>query len=71
MIYADNAATTMITHVWVCYSTTPPHLPIAVADSADQLAQLLGNTTANSIKSAWCKYRTGVSKNTRFHRVRV
>lgn len=40
-------------YVWVGYERKSPHLPIAVADSIDELADLM-HTTKNAIRSSIC-----------------
>lgn len=57
-------------YVWVAYGKAPPYLPVAVADSAAELARLTG-TSENCIHSTWCKFQRGRFKSSRFHRVRV
>ena len=52
--------------VWVGYSPQPPYLPIAVADTAAQLAKLMG-TTKGTVYSAWSHYQAGESKTCRYH----
>ncbi len=58
-------------YVWVAYDDKDPAgLPVAVADSAHELAALLG-TTKNRVISAWSKYNAGRSKSCRYHRVSI
>lgn len=58
-------------YVWIAYNDRDPAgLPIAVADSARELAAILG-TTKNSVMSAWSKYNAGRSKSCRYHRVNI
>lgn len=56
--------------IWIGYSEEPPYLPVAVADSARQLAQLMG-TTKGAIYSSWCRYRAGKHQTCRYHCVPV
>lgn len=56
--------------VWVAYSSSWPYLPIAVADSARELARLC-ETGTNNIESLWSKYRTGRAKTSRYQKVYV
>lgn len=51
--------------VWVGYAKEPPHLPIAIASSAKELAQIMGVNT-NSVESLWSKFRHGKVKHTRY-----
>lgn len=46
-------------YVWVAYQKKKPHLPIAVADTARELAKILGGPYS-SIESYVCKYRRGM-----------
>ena len=45
-------------YVWVAYSKDYPYLPIAVADTAQKLADMTG-TTKQTVISAWCHYKNG------------
>lgn len=56
--------------VWVAYSKKWPYLPIAVAYSADELAQIVG-VRKNLIESTFSKYRHGKLSRSRFHKVEI
>lgn len=57
-------------YIWVAYSRRQPFLPVAVADTMDEIAQLTG-ATKSGVRSAWWYYTTGKRKFSRFHKVRV
>jgi len=57
-------------YVWVCYSTMLPYLPLAVADTAQELAKLC-DTGKNNIESQWSKYRHGKLRHSRYQKVYV
>lgn len=56
--------------VWVAYSSKPPFLPIAVADSAVEMASLVG-TNENCVRSTWSHYVSGRKPHSRYHKVRI
>lgn len=57
-------------YVWVAYSKQYPYLPVAVADTAAELADIV-NTTESNIKSEWYKYQHRKTKKSRYHRVKT
>ncbi len=57
-------------YVWVGYEKKPPYLPCAVADSAGELARLMG-VTENTVRAAWCHYQAGKLPKSRYHKVRI
>lgn len=52
-------------YVWVAYQQEPPRLPIAIADTAHELARKLG-VRVNNIESLASKARRGKIKNARY-----
>ena len=56
--------------IWVAYSKAPSYLPIAVADSAEELGRMLG-VSENCIRSTWSHFRHGRMKSSRFYQVSV
>ena len=56
--------------VWMAVSQDELSLPIAIADTAKELAELLG-TTENNVKSSASKCKHGVYKNSRYIAVRI
>ena len=56
--------------VWMAVSQDELRLPIAIADTAKELAELLG-TTENNVKSSASKCKHGVYKNSRYIAVRI
>ena len=60
----------MKNHVWVAYTRKKPHLPYAIAETAEEVSQLTGKTK-NNIYSCWSKYQKGVLKSSPFHHVFV
>lgn len=57
-------------YIWVAYSKKPPYLPIAAADSAEDLAKKCGTSKSN-ILSIWCRFRHGQLPSSRFYRVKA
>lgn len=57
-------------YVWVAYSEKPPYLPVAVAETEKELAELIG-ISVGTIEKSWYRYRHGESKKSRYHRVKV
>ena len=60
--------TEMLRYVWVAYSNKPPYLPIAVADTAKELAAIIGVSGSN-VRCCWLRYRLGKIRRTRYHKV--
>ena len=56
--------------VWMAVSQDKLSLPVAIADTAKELAELLG-TTENNVKSSASKSKHGVYKNSRYIAVRI
>ena len=57
-------------YVWVAYGKDRAKLPIAVADTAAELARLVG-TTRNTVESLASKYRKGRIPWSRYQRVKI
>ena len=57
-------------HVWVGYAKKPPYLPQAVADTAEELAAMMG-TNRNTVYSTWSRYLVGRAPRSRVHRVLI
>ena len=57
-------------YVWVAVSKDEYELPEIVADSAAEMARKAG-TTKNNVQSSFSKYRKGVYKYSRFHKVEI
>lgn len=57
-------------YVWVAYQSEPPYLPIAIADTSGELADICG-LDRSTVSTTWYKFRHGVLKNTRFWKVYV
>lgn len=57
-------------HIWMMVTQDEFELPLAIADSSDELAQICG-TTANSIRSTVAKARKGIIKNPSYVLVKV
>ena len=57
-------------YVWVAYQSKKPYLPIAVADTARELAQVL-DIPENNIVSVVSKHRHGKIKRPRYMCVHV
>lgn len=69
----DNLSSSMghvetLRYVWVAYSNKPPYLPVAVADTAKELAAALG-ISRSTIAASWGRYRRGERRRTRYHKV--
>ena len=60
-------AADMRTHVWIAYQQTRPYLPIAIADTAEELARAVGTTRTN-VASYVSKHKSGIltTDNPRF-----
>ena len=56
--------------VWMALSQDKFSLPVAIADTAKELAELLG-TTENAVKSEASKGRHGIIKKPRYISVRI
>ena len=52
-------------YVWVAYRKTKPYLPYAVADSAAELAELVG-VKESSVREDNSRFRNGKKKKERF-----
>ena len=52
-------------HVWVAYHSQKPYLPVAVADTSMELAQIIG-TKRNNVESVASKHRKGKIKRPRY-----
>lgn len=48
--------------IWMRVTADEYELPIAVASSARELADMLG-VTENNIQSQWCKIKSGIIKH--------
>lgn len=57
-------------YVWVAYGKDRARLPIAVADTAGELARIVG-TTRNTVESLASKYRHRKIPWSRYQRVRI
>lgn len=57
-------------YIWVAYQKEPPHLPVAVADSAEALARMVG-VSRNCVVGMWSRYQSGKLHTSRYHRVPV
>ena len=56
--------------VWMMVTMDKYELPIAVADSAAELARIVG-TSKNSIDSAVSRYYSGKIKTSSYRRIRI
>ena len=56
--------------VWLMISDDKYELPLAVADTAVDLARMVG-TTANAIRSSFDHYKHGATKSSRFRKVEI
>lgn len=54
--------------IWIAYGKRPPYLPVAVADTVDELAEMMG-TSRNTVYSTWSKYKAGKLKKCRYCKV--
>lgn len=57
-------------YIWVAYDDSRARLPVAIAPTADELARITGRTRS-CVESAWCHYRLGHSKNTKYAKVYI
>lgn len=51
--------------VWVGYAKEKPRLPVAIADSAEELAALMG-VTVSTVTVSWSRFWRGLTKSTRY-----
>lgn len=54
--------------VWIVYSNRPPGLPVAVADTAQELAAIIG-VSCSTVRGCWMRYQRGKCLRTRYHKV--
>lgn len=59
-----------IPYVWIAYESKPPYLPVAIADSAEELSKEI-NVSCSTIISQWNRYVRGNVIKTRYHKVKV
>lgn len=57
-------------YVWIAYQSKYPYLPIAIAGSSVELADIMG-IDRSTVSTTWYKFRRGVLKNSRFWKVDV
>lgn len=57
-------------YIWVAYERRYPYLPIAVADTAQELAREVG-VTYNTVVSAIAHHKSGRSKKSRYCKVEI
>lgn len=57
-------------YMWVAYDKNYPYLPVAIGRTAEDIGKMLGIQTT-TVESTWHKYRKGILKRSRFHRVKV
>lgn len=62
--------TTTADFVWVAYDSSRARLPVAIAATADDLAEIMG-VTRNAVESTWCSYRRGRLKTTKYAKVYI
>lgn len=51
--------------MWVGYAKAKPHLPICIADSAEELAKKMG-VTVSTVNASWSRFWRGLAKSTRY-----
>lgn len=64
-IVATGAADSKSSYVWVAYQTVKPYLPVAIADSARELAEQLG-VKRITVAATVSRYRSGKIKRPRY-----
>lgn len=57
-------------YVWVAYAKEPPHLPIALADTPEKLAEKVG-VSESTIRCSWWRFCNGKTKRSLYHRVKT
>lgn len=57
-----------VRYVWIAYSNRPPGLPVAVADTAKELAAIIG-VSCSTVRGCWMRYQRGKCLRTRYHKV--
>jgi hypothetical protein len=56
--------------VWVGYDKEKPHLPVCIADSAEELAKKMG-VTVSTVNASWSRFWRGLATGTRYAMVFV
>lgn len=54
--------------MWIAYSREPPHLPVAISETAEDLAKKCG-VSPSTVFSAFWRYSHGKAKTSRYHKV--
>ena len=57
-------------YVWLLITTDKYELPLAIADTAVELAGMLG-VSPHSVSSYYSKYTTGKQKNCKYRKVKI
>lgn len=57
-------------YVWVAYQNEPPYLPIAIANTSNELAQKCG-VSQYAIRSSWSRYSRGKAERAKYCKVKV
>lgn len=57
-------------YVWVAYDKNPPYLPIAIAQTTEELGVAV-NVNPATIRSVWSKYQRGIIESSNYHHVKV
>lgn len=51
--------------LWVGYAKEKPRLTVCVADSAEELAEIMG-VTVSTVTTSWSRFWRGLAKSTRY-----
>lgn len=51
--------------IWIGYAKEKPRLPVAIADSAEEMAERMG-VTVSTVTVAWSRFWRGLTKSTRY-----
>lgn len=57
-------------YIWMMVSDDKYEFPLAIADTARQLAEMIGSTE-NNVRSDYCHYMQGRTKSCRYRRVEL
>lgn len=57
-------------YVWIAYSEHAPYLPVAIADTPEDIEKMLG-LAKGTVVSSFSKYNRRMTDKSRYHRVEV
>jgi hypothetical protein len=57
-------------HIWVAYDDSRARLPVAIAPTAQALAEIMG-VSVKTVYSTWSKYQSGELKTAKYAKVDI